>query len=49
MEKVYQTMKNAGIFNVAFGISLIAFGVVTGVFSIVNGARLLRRKNKVLF
>lgn len=49
MEKVYQTMKNAGIFNVAVGISLIAFGVVTGVFSIVNGARLLRRKNKVLF
>ena len=49
MEKVYQSMKDAGVFNLAIGISLIVFGTVTGILAIVHGAQLLRRKNDVLF
>jgi len=49
VEKVYQSMKSVGIFNLIIGIALIVFGAVAGSFVIVNGAKLLHRKNDVIF
>lgn len=49
MEKVYQSMKSAGIFNLVMGITAILFGAITGSFAIVHGAKLLRRKNEITF
>ena len=49
MEKVYRTMKSAGIINLVFGICSIVLGVGIGTAIIVNGARLLQRKSEVLF
>ena len=52
MEKVYLTMKNAGIFNVVFGIVLAVASVaaaVGGAFMIVNGAKLLKKKSEIMF
>lgn len=48
-EKVYKTMKSTGIINVVLGIITIAFGVGTGIVFIISGARLLKKKSKVLF
>ena len=52
MEKVYNTMKQAGVINVVFGIVLAIFGVLTTIgsaFLIAQGARLLKRKSDILF
>ncbi len=52
MEKVYLSMKNAGIFNVVFGILLAVGSIVTAVgsaFLIVHGAKLLKKKSEIMF
>ncbi|MCD8053826.1 MAG: hypothetical protein LUE23_10095 [Lachnospiraceae bacterium] len=49
MEKVYQTMKHAGITNIVLGTLVIVIGALCGSFIIVNGAKLLSRKNDILF
>ena len=52
MEKVYLTMKHAGIINIVFGILLAVGGVLTAVgsaFMIVYGARLLKKKSEMMF
>ena len=37
MEKIYNTMKSVGVWNLVLGILLICLGLVTGIFLIVNG------------
>jgi len=49
MEKVYKTMKSSGIWNITIGIISICVSVFVGVAIIVNGARLLSKKNDILF
>ena len=52
MEKVYLTMKNAGIFNVVFGILLAVVSVAAAVgsaFLIMHGAKLLKKKSEIMF
>lgn len=48
-EKVYKTIRNAGISNLVMGILIICFGVAAGVMTIVQGAKLLSRKSDILF
>lgn len=48
-EKVYKTMKSAGIINLILGICIMAAGLATGCVVLVNGARLLKRKSDLLF
>lgn len=49
MEKVYKTMKGAGVFNLVLGILLIVFGITFGVLNIVNGGKLLKNRSNILF
>ncbi|NLY47576.1 MAG: hypothetical protein GX059_00940 [Clostridiales bacterium] len=49
MEKIYNTMKSVGVWNLVLGILLICLGLVTGIFLIVNGGKLLRKKSDLLF
>lgn len=47
-EKIYKTMGNTGVANLAVGIVILVTGIVAGVLLIVNGARLLKCKGKML-
>lgn len=52
MEKVYTAMKQAGIMNIVFGILLSVAGMLTTIgsaFLIFHGARLLKRKQEIMF
>lgn len=52
MEKVYLTMKNAGVFNVVLGILLAVGSIATAVgsaFLIMHGAKLLKKKSEIMF
>ena len=49
MEKVYKTMKTAGVFNLVVGIITIVAGALTGAFLIVTGGRLLSEKKEIMF
>lgn len=49
MEKIYNTMKSVGVWNLVLGIVLIVIGILGGVFMIVNGSRLLKKKSYLLF
>ena len=49
MEKIYKTMKSAGIWNLVVGIISIIMGCFIGVCMIANGARLLMKKKELLF
>lgn len=49
MERVYKTMKSAGISSLVVGICVAVIGCITGAFMITTGARLLHRKKEVLF
>ncbi|HKM00128.1 MAG TPA: hypothetical protein VJZ06_09485 [Mobilitalea sp.] len=49
MEKIYNTMKSVGVWNLVLGIVLIIAGLVAGIFMIVNGAKLLKKKSDLLF
>ena len=52
MEKIYTAMKQAGILNIVFGILLSITGVLVTVgsaFLIFHGARLMKRKQEIMF
>lgn len=49
MEKIYQTMKSVGVWNLVLGIVLIIAGLIAGIFMILNGAKLLKKKSELLF
>ena len=48
-EKVYKTMKQAGVANLVMGILLIAGAVAMGVSMIVTAAKLFARKSDLIF
>jgi len=49
MEKIYNTMKSVGVWNLVMGILLIVAGTVSGTLLILNGAKLLKKKSELLF
>lgn len=49
VEKIYNTMKSVGVWNLVLGIVLILSGLAAGVFLIINGAKLLKKKSDLLF
>lgn len=49
MEKIYNTMKSVGVWNLVLGIVLMVSSLVAGTFLIVNGAKLLKKKSDLLF
>ena len=49
MEKVYKTMRNAGVINLVIGSVIITAGVAAGVLAIISGACLLKRKSEITF
>ncbi len=49
MERIYRTMRGAGVMNIVIGSVIIAAGVTTGVMAIVSGAILLKRKSEITF
>ena len=48
-EKIYNSMKRAGTWNLVLGIILAVVGVAMGVLFIVNGSKLLKDKADVTF
>lgn len=48
-EKIYNTMKQVGAWNIVFGVVLITLGVAIGVMQIVHGGRLLKDKKEITF
>ena len=48
-EKIYNTMKQVGAWNIAFGVVIITIGVAIGVMQIVHGGKLLRDKKEITF
>lgn len=49
MEKIYKTMRNSGSACIVTGIISIVLGVTTGIIMIVFGAKLLKRKDEIVF
>ena len=49
MERVYKTMRNAGVTNIVVGSLIIAVSVTAGVLAIINGALLLKDKKGITF
>lgn len=52
MEKIYTTMKHAGVTDLVLGILLAAGSVLTAVgsaFLIFHGAKLLKKKSEIMF
>lgn len=52
MEKIYITMKRAGVYNIVCGILLAVTGVMTTVgsaFLIAHGTKLLKKKSELMF
>lgn len=48
-EDIYKTMNNVGTVNIVIGSLLIVVAVASGVLAIVTGAKLLSKKDKLLF
>lgn len=48
-EKVYKTMRNAGVWNIVFGVLMIVGGVTIGIIQLVHGGKLLKEKKEVMF
>ncbi|MDF2539213.1 MAG: putative rane protein [Herbinix sp.] len=49
VEKIYQTMKSVGVWNLVMGILLIVAGILSGIFMILNGTKLLKKKSDLMF
>lgn len=49
MEKIYKTMKRAGIGNIVFGIITLLVGIATGILMIISGASLMHEKKNLIF
>lgn len=48
-EKIYHTMKRAGVFGIVIGIVTMVIGIAVGILSIVNGSDLLKKKSDIMF
>ncbi len=48
-EDIYKSMNNIGSGNIAVGAVLIVLAVAAGVLAIVSGAKLLAKKDNLLF
>lgn len=48
-EKIYNTMKQVGAWNIVFGVVLLTLGVAIGVMQIVHGGKLLKDKKEITF
>lgn len=48
-ERIYKTMKRAGVFGIVIGIVSLVVGVSLGVLSIINGADVLKKKSEIMF
>lgn len=49
MEKVYRTMRNAGVCNIVIGIIICTIGLTAGIIGIISGAILLKKKSEIIF
>ena len=49
MERVYKTMKRAGVCSLILGIVILITGITTGILMIINGSRLIYQKKNILF
>jgi len=49
VEKVYKTMKSAGVSCIVVGILLIVIGITFGTLNIVTGGRLMKNRSNILF
>lgn len=49
MEKIYKTMRSAGVINIVIGSVIITAGLAAGILAIVSGALLLKRKSEITF
>lgn len=49
MEKIYKTMRGAGVINIVIGSVIITAGLAAGILAIVSGALLLKRKSEITF
>lgn len=49
MERIYKTMRNAGVCNIVIGSVILAAGIAAGVIAIISGAILLKRKSEITF
>jgi len=48
-EKIFKSIKFAGVTNLVFGIVSIVIGITAGIMLIVSGAKLLTGKSDTLF
>ena len=48
-EDIYKTMNNVGSGNISVGAVMIVLGVAAGVLAIISGARILAKKDNLLF
>ena len=47
-EKIYHTVKNAGIWNLVMGIVVLVTGVTSGVLLLVNAFKLIKSKHELM-
>lgn len=47
-ERIYKSLKRAGVANLVLGIIVLVTGLVTGILMVVNGGRLLSNKKHIL-
>lgn len=47
-EKIYHTVKNAGIWNLVMGIVILVTGITSGVLLLVNAFKLMKSKHDLL-
>lgn len=48
-EKTYKLMGGSGALNIALGVVMLVTGIVSGTLLLISGAKLLARRNKIIF
>ncbi len=48
-EKTYKLMGGSGALNIALGVVMLVTGIVSGTLLLISGAKLLARRNKIMF
>lgn len=48
-EKTYKVMGGSGALNIAVGVTVLVTGIASGILLIISGAKLLSRRNKIIF
>lgn len=48
-EKTYKVMGGSGALNIAVGVTVLVTGIASGILLIISGAKLLSRRNKIMF